>query len=135
MFFRPSQWKTFLDKPLPARTHMADGDDIKRANEDLSRLLRASVFPGAVSSFPKRSVTHEMLSQADPSNPEFKCVSQMECMLSNFFCSAVSWSTQILPRLRVDKTHFSMKYEIKSFMEAEFARRNLFKQTSKEASK
>jgi hypothetical protein len=51
---------------------MADGDDIKRANEDLSRLLRASIFPGAVSSFPKRSVTHEMLAEADPTNPEFK---------------------------------------------------------------
>ena len=52
---------------------MADSDDIKRANDDLSRLLRSSVFPGAVSGFPKRSVTHEMLSQADPANPEFKC--------------------------------------------------------------
>jgi len=51
---------------------MADGDDIKRANEDLSRLLRSSVFPGAVSGFPKRSVTHQMLSEADPANPEFK---------------------------------------------------------------
>eukprot|EP00277_Geminigera_cryophila_P010685 CAMPEP_0179449216 /NCGR_PEP_ID=MMETSP0799-20121207/33200_1 /TAXON_ID=46947 /ORGANISM="Geminigera cryophila, Strain CCMP2564" /LENGTH=86 /DNA_ID=CAMNT_0021242113 /DNA_START=15 /DNA_END=275 /DNA_ORIENTATION=+ len=86
---------------------MADGDDIKRANEDLSRLLRSSVFPGAVSCFPKRSVTHQMLSEADPANPEFK----------------------------VDKTHFSMKYEIKSFMEAEFARRNLFKQIAKEGAK
>ena len=53
-------------------TEMADSEDIKRANEDLSRLLRSSVFPGGVYSFPKRSVTHEMLAQADPKNPEFK---------------------------------------------------------------
>ena len=53
---------------------MADSDDIKRANEDLSRLLRSSVVPGAVSGFPKRSVTHEMLAEADPSNLEYKCV-------------------------------------------------------------
>ena len=52
--------------------HMADSDDIKKANEDLSRLLRASIFPGAVSSFPKRSVTQEMLAQAEPDNPEYK---------------------------------------------------------------
>jgi hypothetical protein len=50
---------------------MADEAEIRRANEDLSRLLRASIFPGAVSSFPKRSVTHEMLAEADPGNPEF----------------------------------------------------------------
>ena len=36
---------------------------------------------------------------------------------------------------RVDKTHFSMKYELKTFMEAEFARRNLFKQVAKDAAK
>eukprot|EP00293_Proteomonas_sulcata_P002310 CAMPEP_0184328436 /NCGR_PEP_ID=MMETSP1049-20130417/143620_1 /TAXON_ID=77928 /ORGANISM="Proteomonas sulcata, Strain CCMP704" /LENGTH=87 /DNA_ID=CAMNT_0026650745 /DNA_START=651 /DNA_END=914 /DNA_ORIENTATION=- len=83
---------------------MADSADIKKANEDLSRLLRASIFPGAVSNFPKRSVTHEMLSQAKPDDPEFK----------------------------VDKTHFSQKYDLKNFMEAEFARRNLFKQVAKE---
>jgi len=60
-------------KPQKELPHaMADGDDIKRANEDLSRLLRSSVFPGAVSGFPKRSVTHQMLSEADPANPEFK---------------------------------------------------------------
>ena len=53
---------------------MADSDDIKKANEDLSRLLRASIFPGAVSSFPKRSVTQEMLAQAEPNNPEYKCL-------------------------------------------------------------
>jgi hypothetical protein len=29
---------------------------------------------------------------------------------------------------RVEKTHFSMKYDMKTFMEAEFARRNLSKQ-------
>ena len=50
---------------------MADEAEIHRANEDLSGLLRASIFPGAVSSFPKRSVTHEMLAEADPGNPEF----------------------------------------------------------------
>jgi hypothetical protein len=107
---------------------MADSDDIKRANDDLSRLLRSSVFPGAISSFPKRSVTHEMLSQADPANPEFKCAPPQHCC----------WRPRCLTHCaqlphRVDKTHFSMKYEIKSFMEAEFARRNLFKQTAKEA--
>jgi len=53
---------------------MTDSDDIKKANEDLSRLLRASIFPGAVSSFPKRSVTQEMLAQAEPNNPEYKCL-------------------------------------------------------------
>jgi hypothetical protein len=51
---------------------MADSDEIQRANEDLSRLLRSSVFPGAVYPFPKRSVTHEILAQAEPENPEFK---------------------------------------------------------------
>mmetsp|Transcript_3292 Transcript_3292/g.6739 ORF Transcript_3292/g.6739 Transcript_3292/m.6739 type:complete len:89 (+) Transcript_3292:142-408(+) len=86
---------------------MADSDEIKRANEDLSRLLRSSIFPGAVSSFPKRSVTHSMLAEADPHNPEFK----------------------------VDKSNFSQKYDLKTFMEAEFARRNLFKQVAKEAAK
>lgn len=45
---------------------------IRKANEDLSRLLRASIFPGGVASFPKRSSTHEMLAQAEPDNPEFK---------------------------------------------------------------
>eukprot|EP00960_Hanusia_phi_P022434 663788-Hanusia_phi.AAC.1 len=84
---------------------MTDKDEVKRLNDDLSRLLRASVFPGAVSSFPKTSVTHEMLSQADPLNEEF----------------------------RVEKTHFSKKYDLKNFMEAEFARRNLFKQVAKES--
>ena len=34
---------------------------------------------------------------------------------------------------RVDKTHFSQKYDVKTFMEAEFARRNLFKQIAKES--
>eukprot|EP00290_Baffinella_frigidus_P004109 CAMPEP_0180180406 /NCGR_PEP_ID=MMETSP0986-20121125/39567_1 /TAXON_ID=697907 /ORGANISM="non described non described, Strain CCMP2293" /LENGTH=86 /DNA_ID=CAMNT_0022133609 /DNA_START=167 /DNA_END=428 /DNA_ORIENTATION=+ len=86
---------------------MADPQADLSANDDLSRLLRASIFPGAVSSFPKRSVTQTMLAEADPANPEFK----------------------------VDKTHFSMKYDMKTFMEAEFARRNLFKQTDKDASK
>lgn len=33
---------------------------------------------------------------------------------------------------RVDKAHFSMKYDLKTFMEAEFARRNLFKQVTKD---
>jgi hypothetical protein len=33
---------------------------------------------------------------------------------------------------RVDKAHFSMKYDLKNFMEAEFARRNLYKQVQKE---
>ena len=51
---------------------MADSVDIKKANEDLSRLLRASIFPGAVSSFPKRSVTQQMLAEAEPDNPEYK---------------------------------------------------------------
>ncbi len=51
---------------------MADNDEIKRANEDLSRLLRSSIFPGAVAKFPKKSVTHEFLAEADPDNPEFK---------------------------------------------------------------
>ena len=51
---------------------MADSDDIKQANDDLSRLLRSSVFPGGVYPFPKRSVTHEMLGQAQPQNPEYK---------------------------------------------------------------
>lgn len=83
---------------------MADEAEIHRANEDLSRLLRASIFPGAVSSFPKRSVTHEMLAEADPGNPEFT----------------------------VDKTHHSKKYDIKAFMEAEFKRRNLFKKAGAE---
>mmetsp|Transcript_26817 Transcript_26817/g.63328 ORF Transcript_26817/g.63328 Transcript_26817/m.63328 type:complete len:90 (-) Transcript_26817:219-488(-) len=86
---------------------MADSDDIKRANDDLSRLLRASIFPGGVSKFPKKSVTHEMLSQAEPDNPEYK----------------------------VDKANFSQKYDLKTFMEAEFARRNLFKQVAKEAAR
>ena len=36
---------------------------------------------------------------------------------------------------RVDKSHFSMKYDIKEFMEAEFARRNLFKKIDKEKGK
>ena len=36
---------------------------------------------------------------------------------------------------RVDKTHFSVKYDIKAFMEAEFQRRNLFKQIAKEGGK
>jgi hypothetical protein len=36
---------------------------------------------------------------------------------------------------QVDKTHFSMKYDLKKFMEAEFARRNLFKQTAKDSGK
>ena len=54
---------------------MADSEETKRANEDLSRLLRSSIFPGAVYPFPKRSVTHEVLAQADPQNPEFKWVS------------------------------------------------------------
>mmetsp|Transcript_1687 Transcript_1687/g.4026 ORF Transcript_1687/g.4026 Transcript_1687/m.4026 type:complete len:90 (+) Transcript_1687:42-311(+) len=83
---------------------MADTAEIKKANEDLSRLLRASIFPGGVASFPKQSVTHAMLAQAEPDNPEYK----------------------------VDKSHFSVKYDIKTFMEAEFARRNLFKQVSRE---
>ena len=70
----PRSARFFFEKknspfPLP---HMADSDDIKKANEDLSRLLRASIFPGAVSSFPKRSVTQEMLAQAEPDNPEYK---------------------------------------------------------------
>ena len=34
---------------------------------------------------------------------------------------------------RVDKAHFSMKYDLKNFMEAEFARRNLYKQVQKES--
>lgn len=34
---------------------------------------------------------------------------------------------------RVDKTHFSQKYDVKTFMEAEFARRNLFKQIAKDS--
>ena len=123
---------------------MADGDDIKRANDDLSRLLRSSVFPGAVSGFPKRSVTHEMLSQADPANPEFKCVSlpsqpsvyqRIAAFLLFAPLHAILALAQTLPLRRVDKTHFSMKYEIKSFMEAEFARRNLFKQIAKDATK
>mmetsp|Transcript_1351 Transcript_1351/g.3244 ORF Transcript_1351/g.3244 Transcript_1351/m.3244 type:complete len:87 (+) Transcript_1351:51-311(+) len=84
---------------------MADSAEIKKANEDLSRLLRASIFPGGVASFPKRSITHEMLAQARPDDPEFK----------------------------VDKTHFSQKYDVKTFMEAEFARRNLFKQIAKDS--
>ena len=54
---------------------MGDAAEIRRANDDLSRLLRASIFPGAVSSFPKRSVTHSMLAEAEPTNPEFKCAS------------------------------------------------------------
>jgi hypothetical protein len=54
---------------------MADSDEVKLANDDLSRLLRSSVFPGGVYAFPKRSVTHEMLGQAEPQNPEFKLVS------------------------------------------------------------
>lgn len=115
---------------------MADGDDIKRANDDLSRLLRSSVFPGAVSGFPKRSVTHEMLSEADPANPEFKCVLQrIAAFLLFALLHAILALAQTLPLRRVDKTHFSMKYEIKSFMEAEFARRNLFKQIAKDATK
>ena len=36
---------------------------------------------------------------------------------------------------RVDKSHYSMKYDIKEFMEAEFARRNLFKKIDKEKGK
>ena len=49
--------------------------------------------------------------------------------------SLATFATVRTLSLRVDKTHFSMKYEIKSFMEAEFARRNLFKQIAKEGAK
>jgi len=35
--------------------------------------------------------------------------------------------------ISVEKTHFSKKYDLKNFMEAEFARRNLFKQVAKES--
>ncbi len=64
----------FLALPFPTCTfsQMADSDDVKQANDDLSRLLRSSVFPGGVYPFPKRSVTHEMLGQAQPQNPEYK---------------------------------------------------------------
>ena len=120
---------------------MADGQDIREANERLSRLLRSSVFPGAVHEFPKRSVTQEMLAQADPQNPEFKYVScydyhsvsstkELFDVHINFFLYP---SFDCFFSSRVTKEHFSMKYDLKNFMEAEFARRNLYKQVQKEA--
>jgi len=164
---------------LPRRTHaMADSDDIKKANEDLSRILRASIFPGAISSFPKRSVTQEMLAQAEPDNPEYKCDAPPRPARARHATRAPTpcagarvragadargpaGSSRGAPRApalrsraaarrhhlahtaaldaaaagRVDKTHFSVKYDIKAFMEAEFARRNLFKQIAKEGGK
>jgi len=73
--------------------------DIKRALQDLSFLQRSSIFPGSVFTVPKRSVTQSMLEECRPYNTEF-------------------W---------VDKTHFPVKYDMKSFMEAEFSRRLLNK--------
>eukprot|EP00277_Geminigera_cryophila_P042793 CAMPEP_0173071870 /NCGR_PEP_ID=MMETSP1102-20130122/9486_1 /TAXON_ID=49646 /ORGANISM="Geminigera sp., Strain Caron Lab Isolate" /LENGTH=236 /DNA_ID=CAMNT_0013940445 /DNA_START=167 /DNA_END=878 /DNA_ORIENTATION=+ len=80
--------------------------DINRLLQDLSFLQRSSVFPGSVFSVPKKSVSQSMMEECRVFDPEY----------------------------RVDKTHMPVKYEMKSFMEAEFARRLLAKAMVKETS-
>jgi len=77
----------------------AQDSEVQKLNDDLSRLLRGAVFPTAISPFPKKSVSQEVASECRPHDPEF----------------------------RVDKTHMPVKYDMKTFMEAEFGRRLLAK--------
>ena len=84
-----------------AERYRAEAEDLL---EKLSWLQRSSLFPGSVSAFPKKSVTHQMLEECRPFNPEY----------------------------RVDKTHMAKKYDVKTFMEAEFKRRLLLKSMVKD---
>lgn len=66
--------------------------------------------------------------------PETSCCAlDRSARATNVRLRSCLWLTSSDADGRVDKTHFSVKYDMKSFMEAEFARRNLFKQTAKES--